>query len=69
MIKINKGSAPQTLIDYKKNKNANYDDFGEKSELKDSLIKEQYGLCAYCMDRISNTISFQSFLMSKLKGT
>lgn len=59
MIPIKKGETPQVLIDYKHNKNANYDAFPGKSEVAVSLIKEQYGLCAYCMSRISNEIEYK----------
>ena len=58
MILIKKSVAPQVLADFKRNKNANFNDFEEKEIVKDYLIREQCGLCAYCMNRISKDVFY-----------
>lgn len=58
MIAIKKGPVPQALVDYKLNKGSSFDDFSEKDAIRDSLIREQYGLCAYCMSRIFNDVTY-----------
>lgn len=54
MIYIKKGSVPKIFSDAKR-EYVNYDNLRETSKkaLKEYLIKEQGGLCAYCMTRIS----------------
>lgn len=60
MRKINKTVSPASFESYKKEfkrtkgRDAEFDELsgGEKRILKDELIKEQYGLCCYCMKRI-----------------
>lgn len=58
MIPIHKQNVPQVLIDYKREKNANFSDFHGKSIVASQLVKEQFGLCAYCMSRITNDATF-----------
>lgn len=58
MIPIKKLNSPQILQDYRHNKNANFNDFDGKEIVKDYLVREQFGLCAYCMNRISNEVSY-----------
>lgn len=58
MVIIKKRVAPQVLLNYKRDKNANFNDFPDKSIVRDCLIKEQFGLCAYCMSRISTTMNY-----------
>ena len=60
MIQIKKSIPPKVLVDYKRNKDATYDAFNGKSTLADALIKEQFGLCAYCMSRISNQVTYKN---------
>jgi len=43
---------PDSLSLHKINANAVYDDSLDKSDIQTQLIKEQKGLCAYCMGRI-----------------
>lgn len=54
MIFIKKGNVPNIFSDTKR-KYENYDNLRESSKnvLKEYLIKEQGGLCAYCMTRIN----------------
>jgi hypothetical protein len=41
MKHIVKGSAPQSLLEYKLTPNATYDGFGSKADVRIALIKEQ----------------------------
>ncbi|MBR6835780.1 MAG: hypothetical protein IKM72_07225 [Oscillospiraceae bacterium] len=63
MIEIKKGKEPKELIQYRKQNNATYDNMhgARVSEQQNedvyhivlnSLVREQGGLCAYCMCRI-----------------
>ncbi|MEG1825270.1 MAG: retron system putative HNH endonuclease [Cloacibacillus sp.] len=51
MLYIKKGKEPASLTQYKKTAGANYDGCG-KDDIKQSLMQEQAGLCAYCMRRL-----------------
>ncbi|ALS37459.1 uncharacterized protein (TIGR02646 family) [Enterococcus rotai] len=55
MLYIEKGREPNSLVGYKKQKDASYRnlDSSVKIDIKNSLLKEQGYLCAYCMSRIS----------------
>lgn len=53
MLYINKGKEPSSLTEYKRLSNATYQDFQGKDDIRESLLKEQGFLCAYCMRRIS----------------
>lgn len=62
MIHIKKGKIPKALIEYKIAKNSLYQDFPEKDSLRQSLLKEQHNLCAYCMGKIfENTMKIEHF--------
>lgn len=49
---IQKKEEPKSLTKYKKNKNAYFDGYKEKDDIRESLLKEQGYLCGYCMCRI-----------------
>lgn len=51
MILIQKGDAPDSLIQYRKAANAYYGGCN-KADIRDRLLEEQGHLCAYCMRRI-----------------
>ena len=51
MILIQKGEAPNSLIQYRKATNA-YFDGCNKDDIRDRLLEEQGHLCADCMCRI-----------------
>ncbi len=51
MIYIKKGREPFSLTEYKKDPYAYYDGC-DKDAIRDSLLREQGWLCAYCMRRI-----------------
>lgn len=52
MILIKKGKEPPSLTRYRKLPDAYYDGC-DKADIRESLLKEQGYLCAYCMRRIS----------------
>jgi uncharacterized protein (TIGR02646 family) len=54
MRHIVKQKTPKVLLTYQSTPNATYEGFQGKDDLRLALIKEQKGLCAYCMGRISN---------------
>jgi uncharacterized protein (TIGR02646 family) len=49
---IAKQQEPASLTAYRQTPGANYDDYREKEELRNSLVAEQGALCCYCMARI-----------------
>jgi uncharacterized protein (TIGR02646 family) len=54
MIEIKKGTEPHELLQYRYTQNATYEGMPSdiKDKVKESLMKEQGYLCAYCMCRI-----------------
>lgn len=56
MKQIKKGNEPNSLTEHKKKKKADYDNYPEKDELRESLCKEQRGICCYCMGVINPTV-------------
>jgi len=56
MRTIKKGSEPASLTRYRSGQSSevthSYDDFPDKQDLRDSLCREQRGICCYCMGRI-----------------
>ena len=57
MRKIVKGPEPSALLEYRKGKkpgvpDPDYQGFREMDALRESIVKEQRGLCCYCMGRI-----------------
>lgn len=51
---IQKELEPKSLTEYKKQANAYYDGYPEKDDVRKSLLKEQGGLCGYCMRRLKS---------------
>lgn len=51
MIYIKKGDIPHTFLTYSQQENAHFDDMPTevKQVLRESLWREQGGICAYCM--------------------
>lgn len=43
---------PRSLSSHRCKTHSNYDNYAEKDELRQSLVKEQRGLCCYCLQRI-----------------
>jgi hypothetical protein len=57
MKHIKKGHEPTALSSFKlQNPNAKYSDLGkiEGESLRNTLVNEQKGICAFCMGRIEN---------------
>ncbi|MDM8559374.1 retron system putative HNH endonuclease [Candidatus Parabeggiatoa sp. HSG14] len=52
MKQIKKADEPASLLTHRKKSHANYDNYPEKDDLRDSLVKEQGYICCYCMQRI-----------------
>jgi uncharacterized protein (TIGR02646 family) len=52
MRTIVKIAEPASLVEYRANPRANYDDYREKDDLRICLVSEQRGLCCYCLSRI-----------------
>ncbi|WP_392341099.1 retron system putative HNH endonuclease [uncultured Shewanella sp.] len=69
MKQIFKSREPKSLLQYRNNVDAIYDgpNFTPvKSDIRESLLKEQGYLCAYCMRRISiNRMKIEHFLCQK----
>ncbi|MFN0119876.1 MAG: TIGR02646 family protein [Blastocatellia bacterium] len=53
MRNIVKGPEPQSLKDHRRAANADYDNYTAKQDLRQAIVREQRGLCCYCMSRIS----------------
>lgn len=52
MRNIIKRDEPASLTEHRCNINSDYDNYSEKSDLREGLVKEQRGICCYCMQRI-----------------
>lgn len=54
MITIKKGKEPISLTEYRASGGRKFDDLDSatKKDIRDSLLKEQGYICAYCMKRI-----------------
>lgn len=53
MRDIVKEPEPQSLTDHRARPFSDYDNYQEKADLRESLVREQRGLCCYCLCRIS----------------
>lgn len=54
MKRIDKSKQPQSLLQHRRKQFADYDNYAEKDELRESLLTEQGHICCYCMQRISS---------------
>lgn len=52
MRTIRKLREPLSLTQHRAGMAADFDNFQDKNELRDSLVREQRGLCCYCQSRI-----------------
>ena len=52
MRTIHKGTEPVSLVRHRAVPNSDYDGYFEKDELREALVREQRGICCYCMARI-----------------
>lgn len=55
MRRIDKGPPPASLSHHAARPGATYDDYREKQDLREALVRDQRGLCCYCMQRIRPT--------------
>lgn len=53
MKHIVKGNEPRSLLEHRLQPYADYDNYPEKDELRQSLLTEQGYICCYCMQRIT----------------
>ena len=54
MRHIAKGNEPPSLTTHRLSPHCDYNNYAAKDDLRDALIREQRGLCCYCMGRIWN---------------
>lgn len=52
MRTIRKNGEPGTLITHRQQPHSNYNNYTDKTALRQSLVGEQRGLCCYCQSRI-----------------
>lgn len=52
MKQIIKNQEPKSLLEHRLQPFADYDNYPQKEELRDSLLTEQGHICCYCMQRI-----------------
>jgi len=50
---IFKGNEPRSLLEHRLKSHADYDNYPEKDDLRQSLLTEQGYICCYCMERIA----------------
>ena len=55
MRNIRKRAEPNSLRRHHSQQHADYDNYAEKDDLRESLVEEQRGICCYCMQRIRPT--------------
>lgn len=55
MRTIQKGPEPATLTQHRQQPHADYDNYSDKTALRQALVAEQRGLCGYCQSRIRAT--------------
>jgi uncharacterized protein (TIGR02646 family) len=54
MKQIMKGREPRSLTEHRAASHASYDNYNDKTGLREALLGEQGSLCCYCMSRISS---------------
>lgn len=55
MRAISKGQEPRSLVEHRANTHSDYGNYADKDGLRAALIRDQRGLCCYCMNRIEAT--------------
>lgn len=53
MRTILKGPEPRSLTQHRANKFSDFGNYSDKDQLREHLVREQKGVCCYCMGRIS----------------
>lgn len=49
MREITKGAEPRSLTEHRNSPHSNYGNYADKDKLRESLVRDQRGLCCYCM--------------------
>jgi uncharacterized protein (TIGR02646 family) len=55
MRAITKGQEPRSLVEHRANTPSDYASYAEKGDLRAALVRDQRGLCCYCMTRVEPT--------------
>jgi uncharacterized protein (TIGR02646 family) len=55
MRAITKGREPRSLVQHRVNTHSDYANYADKDDLRAALVRDQRGLCCYCMTRVEPT--------------
>lgn len=55
MRAITKGQEPRSLVEHRATAHCDYANYGDKDGLRAALVRDQRGLCCYCMSRVEAT--------------
>jgi uncharacterized protein (TIGR02646 family) len=55
MRTITKGAEPRSLVEHRTGAHCDYANYLDKDDLRASLVRDQRGLCCYCMTRVEAT--------------
>jgi uncharacterized protein (TIGR02646 family) len=55
MRNITKGEPPASLVEHRAQEHASYGNYLKKDTLRECLVREQRGICCYCMGQIAPT--------------
>lgn len=55
MRAITKGQEPRSLVEHRASTHSDYANYADKDELRAALVRDQRGLCCYCMTRVEPT--------------
>lgn len=55
MRAITKGREPRSLIQHRATPHSDYSNYAGTDDLREALVRDQQGLCCYCMNRIEAT--------------
>ena len=61
MRAITKGQEPRSLVEHRRNTHSNYSNYADKDGLRAVLVRDQRGLCCYCMKQIEALILNRQF--------
>lgn len=55
MRTISKGQEPRSLVEHRARTHSSYANYADKNDLRAALVRDQRGLCCYCMARVEAT--------------
>lgn len=55
MRAISKGQEPRSLVEHRASTHSDYGNYADKDGLRTALVRDQRGLCCYCMTRVEAT--------------